>query len=69
MSKRKEVKELRKTVRQNAELYKEKVKQEIANLKRKKKLSPGRIHIDVDPSAPDKMFVSHSTTGKFPFNP
>ncbi|CAI2359110.1 unnamed protein product [Moneuplotes crassus] len=62
MSKRKEVKELRKTVRQNALLYKEKVKQEVSKLKKKRKLSPDRIHINVDPYSTDKMYISHDTS-------
>lgn len=65
MAKRKEVKELRKTVRQNALLYKEKVKQEVSKLKNKRKLSPDKIHINVDPYSTDKMYISHDTSNYF----
>lgn len=70
MTKRAEVKELRKTVRANANLYKEKVKQEIENLKRRKgKLDPESINIDLDPNSPDLVKITNAASKFLIINP
>jgi len=59
LAKRQEVKELRKTVKLNSQMYKDKVKEEVSNLKRKRMLSPDNIHIDLDPNSVDRMTITH----------
>lgn len=60
LEKREEIKELRKTVKLHSKLYKEKVKEEIETLKRKKKLNPENIMIEPDASVPDRVMITHT---------
>ena len=39
-----------------------KIQEEIESLKRKRRLSPNSIHINLDPTSVDKMYISHSTS-------
>ena len=61
LQKRNEIKELRKTVKLNSKLYKEKLKEEIETLKRYRKLSPEHISINPDPSVPDRVLITHTS--------
>lgn len=61
LQKRNEIKELRKTVKLNSKLYKEKLKEEIETLKRYRKLSPEHIEINPDPSVPDRVLITHTS--------
>ena len=64
LSKREEIRELRKTVKLHSQLYKEKIKQEIQTLKRFKKLNPNNITIDPDPGVPDRVMITHTSRKK-----
>lgn len=65
LSKRQEIKELRKTVTLNSQLYKDKVKQEIEVLKKSSKLDAKNIKIETVPNSPDKIMITHTSCKLF----